>query len=68
MSACSNPERYATMSAAEFTERHPVTLEQFYLWDEGGRPVVLGLPLICESLERYIEFWELVKYVNEQSF
>ncbi len=65
MSAASNPDSYRTMSRAEFTERHPVTLEQFDLWDEGGRPVVIGLPLICDSLEAYAEFWSLVPHRDD---
>lgn len=65
MSAARDPERYKTMSAAEFTERHPVTLQVFYLWAQWGRPVIHGLPLICDSPAAYASFWYMVNAYNE---
>lgn len=65
MSAASDPERYKNMTGAEFTERHPVTLQQFYLWSQWGRPVVHGLPLICEDHGAYAAFWHMVRSYNE---
>ncbi len=47
-----NPD-YETITAAQFTELHDLTLEQFELWVLAGRPTLFSKPVICEDLEHY---------------